>query len=192
MCLRVPKNWYVEILTPFERRLGHESGALLNGISGFMIRNTRKMISRCLPATWGNNEKTAIYKSEIGTHKELTICCHLNSDFNLQNCEKTIQSAAIHYCGTNWQTITYWALVIEDTLYFTWFPSFNPHQSSRRRACVHFRRRSEALQYADDNLPVVPKPVRGRTREKLPRPDYEVYILATILLFLKLSHCSEN
>ena len=50
----------------FWRWLGHEGGALMNGISALIKKAPKSYFS---PSTlWGHNEKSAIYNLEEGSH----------------------------------------------------------------------------------------------------------------------------
>ena len=70
----LPSNLYVEILMPtmmvsrdgtFERRLGQEGGAIMNGISTFIKEIPESFFIPC--GTWGSREKMTVYQPERGS-----------------------------------------------------------------------------------------------------------------------------
>ena len=88
-------NSYVEILMPnvmvlgggaFGRCLGHEDGALMNGISALIKETPESPLA--LPTMWGHSKKSAVYSPEEGLHRNLTMLVPQFWTSSLQNQEK--------------------------------------------------------------------------------------------------------
>ena len=75
-----PQIWYVEILMPIEmvlgagafgRWLGHEGGALMNGISVHIKEIPQSSFPS--PTTWGHSKKVPARNQEEGFHRNMTM-----------------------------------------------------------------------------------------------------------------------
>ena len=81
----------------FGRWVGHEDGALMNGISAL----TRKTPQSCLvpSALWGHSEKTAVYEQRSGSSPDTASADALILDLGLQHCEKYMSDCKPHSLG---------------------------------------------------------------------------------------------
>lgn len=70
----------------FRKRLGHESGALINKMSVIIKKTPESSLHLC--TMWGHRKKMAVHEAGSRLSYQNQICEHLISAPQPQNCEK--------------------------------------------------------------------------------------------------------